>query len=61
MSEPSMQDVAAVLAARDFLWRVSRVDQTPRISRALRVEARALMRRYPPEDRLKRLLERTLE
>lgn len=51
------QQVAAVLAARDFLLRLTRPAETLRVPGAVRQEARALLRHYPLEARLRPILE----
>lgn len=53
----ALQEVSAVIEARAFLARVCDPRQTPRVSRAVRSEARALLRRYPPASRLRPVLE----
>ena len=54
--EPAIQAVAALLEARSFLARLSDPAQTPRVPHPLRREARALLRHYPREERLRRVL-----
>jgi hypothetical protein len=51
------QQVAAVLAARDFLLRLTRPAETLRVPGPVRQEARALLRHYPLEARLRPILE----
>jgi hypothetical protein len=53
----ALQEISAVLEARAFLARVCDPRQTPRVSRAVRGEARALLRRYPPVERLRPVLQ----
>lgn len=53
----ALQEVSAVIEARAFLARVCDPKQTPRVSRAVRAEARALLRRYPAPGRLRPVLE----
>lgn len=53
----ALQEVSAVIEARAFLARVCDPRQTPRVSRAVRTEARALLRRYPSEGRLRPVLQ----
>ena len=52
------QQIAAMVATRDFLLRLMNTKETPRIPREVRREARALLRHYPPADQLKPALER---
>lgn len=54
------QQVAAVLAARDFLLRLTRPSDTPRVSGSVRQEARALLRHFPLDERLRPILEAAL-
>jgi hypothetical protein len=51
------QQIAAVLATRDFLYRLSSPQLTPRVSGAVRGEARALLRHYPLTEALRPVLE----
>jgi len=53
---PAIQAVAALLETRGFLARLSDPAQTPRVPHALRREARALLRHYPREERLRPVL-----
>ena len=52
----SAQRVAAVVATRDFLLRLSSPHATPRIPREVRREARALLRHYPLAGELREIL-----
>lgn len=56
ISRPAQQ-VSAVLATRDFLYRLSSPQLTPRVSGAVRGEARALLRHYPLSEALRPVLE----
>lgn len=51
------QRVAAVVATRDFLLRLSNPSDTPRVPREVRREAKALLRHYPIADTLRPVLE----
>jgi hypothetical protein len=51
------QQVSAVVAARNFLLRLTDPALTPRVSGDVRGEARALLRHYPPATVLRPLLE----
>lgn len=51
------QQVSAVVAARNFLLRLTDPALTPRVSGDVRGEARALLRHYPPPAVLRPLLE----
>ena len=53
---PAIQAVAALLETRSFLARLSDPAQTPRVPFPLRREARALLRHYPREERLRPVL-----
>ena len=57
MISSPMQQVAAVVATRDFLLRLVNTKETPRIPREVRREARALLRHYPLPERLRPVLE----
>ena len=59
ISSPAQQ-VASVVAARDFLLRLTDTKETPRIPREVRREARALLRHYPIADQLRPVLEQGL-
>lgn len=54
------QQVAAVVATRDFLLRLTRPADTPRVPGPVRQEARSLLRHFPMEDRLRPILEAAL-
>lgn len=54
------QQVSAVLACRDFLKRLTKSRETPRVAPGVRREALALLRHFPPTDRLRPILERSL-
>jgi len=54
------QQVAAIVATRDYLLRLMDTKETPRIPREVRREARALLRHFPPADQLRPALERGL-
>ena len=56
ISSPAQQ-VASVVAARDFLLRLTDTKETPRTPREVRREARALLRHYPIADPLRPVLE----
>lgn len=51
------QSISAVLATRDFLLRLTRPVDTPRVSGPVRQEARALLRHFPVEAQLRPILE----
>lgn len=53
---PAIQAIAALLETRSFLARLSDPAQTPRVPFPLRREARALLRHYPREERLRPVL-----
>jgi hypothetical protein len=55
-----MQQVAAVVATRDFLLRLTQPSETHRVPGEVRKEARALLRHYPVADVLKPLLQKGL-
>jgi hypothetical protein len=55
------QRVAAVVATRDFLLRLTNAKVTPRIPREVRREAKALLRHFPIADQLRPILEENLE
>jgi len=59
ISSPTQQ-IASVVAARDFLLRLTDTKETPRIPREVRREARALLRHYPIADQLRPVLEQGL-
>tara|TARA_B100001121_G_C18612701_1_gene585237 strand:- start:260 stop:475 length:216 start_codon:yes stop_codon:yes gene_type:complete len=59
ISNPQQQ-VAAVVATRDFLLRLINTKETPRIPREVRREARALLRHFPIADELRPVLEQGL-
>lgn len=50
------QKITSVVAVRDLLWRLSDHRMTPRVPGAIRGEARALLRHYPPSTELRPLL-----
>ena len=52
------QQIAAMVATRDFLLRLMNTKETPRIPREVLREARALLRHYPPADQLRPALEK---
>lgn len=54
------QQVSAVVAARDFLLRLTRPLETPRVPGLVRTEARSLLRHFPLEEDLKPVLESAL-
>jgi hypothetical protein len=56
-----MQQVAAVVATRDFLLRLTQPSETHRVPGEVRKEARALLRHYPAADVLRPLLAKGLE
>lgn len=60
ISSPEQQ-VSAVLASRDFLLRLTRAKETPRVPPGIRREALALLRHFPATERLRPVLERCLE
>lgn len=53
----SIQEIAAVLQARDLLERLADFRKTRRIPSDVRAEARALLRWYPRPERLRPVLE----
>lgn len=55
--ERSVQEIAAVLQARDLLERLADFRKTRRIPSDVRAEARALLRWYPRPERLRPVLE----
>jgi hypothetical protein len=55
-----LQQVAAVVATRDFLLRLSQPSETHRVPGEVRKEARALLRHYPVADVLRPLLQKGL-
>lgn len=55
-----MQQVAAVVAARDFLLRLSDPSETRRVPGEIRKEARALLRHFPVADKLRPVLQEGL-
>lgn len=56
LSTPDQQ-IASLVNTRDFLARLTDHRRTPRIPRAIRSEAQALLRHYLPESRLRPLIE----
>lgn len=54
------QQVSAVLASRDFLLRLTRPQETPRVPPGIRREALALLRHFPATERLRPALEQHL-
>jgi hypothetical protein len=60
ISRPAQQ-VAAVIATRDFLFRLTQPQLTPRVGIAVRGEARALLRHYPLPAVLRPVLTEGLE
>lgn len=56
-----LQQISAVIAAREFLARLSAPSAMPRVSREIRGEARALLRHYPAAERLRPVLEAGLQ
>lgn len=54
----SQQKIDSMVATRDFLLRLTNVQQEPRIPREVRREARTLLRHYPPKRELKPILEK---
>jgi hypothetical protein len=56
-----VQQVAAVVATRDFLLRLTQPSETYRVPSEVRKEARALLRHYPVADVLRPLLQKGLE
>lgn len=56
-----LQQVAAVVATRDFLLRLSDPHATKRVPGEVRKEARALLRHYPLPERLRPVLEAALQ
>jgi len=54
------QQVSSVVAARDFLLRLTQSKETPRVPGEVRREARALLRHYPIASRLRPVLEEGL-
>lgn len=56
-----LQQVAAVVATRDFLLRLSDPRVTKRVPGEMRKEARALLRHFPPSETLKPVLEAGLK
>jgi hypothetical protein len=56
-----LQQVAAVVATRDFLLRLSDPHATKRVPGEVRKEARALLRHYPLPERLRPVLEAGLQ
>lgn len=51
------QQATAVIATRDFLLRLTKPSETPRVPGDVRGEARALLRHYPLPERLRPILE----
>lgn len=60
LSTPQQQ-ISAVLASRDFLLRLTRPKETPRVPPSIRREALALLRHFPPPERLRPVLEQQTE
>jgi hypothetical protein len=58
-SSPQRQ-ISAILASRDFLLRLTRPQETPKVPPAVRREALALLRHFPPTERLRPVLERQM-
>lgn len=50
------QKISSVIATRDFLWRLSNPQMTPRVPGVVRSEARALLRHFPPAGELRPVL-----
>lgn len=55
------QRVAAMIATRDFLLRLTQPQETPRVPGEVRKEARSLLRHYPLSEALRPVLEQGLE
>jgi hypothetical protein len=55
------QRIASMIATRNFLLRLTQPKETPRMSRDVRGEARALLRHYPSEEVLRPVLEQGFE
>lgn len=55
------QKVSAVVATRNYLLRLTSPQETPRIPREVRREARALLRHYPIDHELKEAIEQYYE
>lgn len=55
------QQISAVIASRDFLLRLTRAKETPRVPPCIRREALALLRHFPPPERLRPALEQQME
>lgn len=60
ISSPQQQ-ISAVLASRDFLLRLTRPKETPKVPPYVRREALALLRHFPSTERLRPVLEQRLE
>jgi hypothetical protein len=56
-----MQQVAAVVATRDFLLRLSDPHATKRVPGEVRKEARALLRHFPIAEKLRPVLQEGLQ
>ena len=56
-----MQQVASVVASRDFLLRLSDPHATKRVPGEVRKEARALLRHFPTAEKLRPLLQEALQ
>lgn len=59
ISSPERQ-ISAVLASRDFLLRLTKPKETPRVPTEVRREALALLRHFPTTDRLRPVLEASM-
>jgi hypothetical protein len=58
-SSPQRQ-ISAILASRDFLLRLTRPQETPKVPPYVRREALALLRHFPPVERLRPVLEQQM-
>lgn len=56
-----LQQIASVVATRDFLIRVSDCKQTRRVPGEIRKEARALLRHFPLPETLRPILQEGLQ
>lgn len=54
------QRVSAIVATRDFLRRISTHLEIKRVPKDVRLEAKALLRHFPPEEELRQVLEEAL-
>lgn len=61
MAGCSKRQIEAIISSRDFLLRLTRAKETPNVPTYVRREALALLRHFPPGDRIRSALEAHLD